>query len=100
MGNGGINMENNQNCCEDTCNTKKPTSGCEMTDMIMHIADHAWAELMKEKMKKEFEKQMGDKMNKVAIASVNASIEYHTHEMEGKIKCEEHKNKLKQAFMA
>jgi hypothetical protein len=33
MGNGGIIMENNLNCCEDTCDIKKPTSGCEMTDM-------------------------------------------------------------------
>ena len=92
-------MENNQSCCQDTSSNQKATSGCEMTDMIMHIADKAWEELMKEKMKKELEKQIGERMNKVAVAGATASIAYHTHLMEAKMKCEEHKTKLKQAFM-
>lgn len=92
-------MEDKEKCCKDECNTQKPKSGCEMTDMIMSLADQAWEELMKEKIKKEFEKQLGERMNKVALAGANASIAYHMHLMEGKVKCEENKNKLKQAFM-
>lgn len=92
--------------CEDnTCkpsdqNCEKPDSGCEMTDMMMCLANDAWADLMKEKMKAELEKARGAKMNKVAAAAVQASITYWEHKMAGKMKCHEAKESMKQAFMS
>lgn len=94
-------MEKEKECSGDKCNesTHGHESGCSMTEMVMRTAEEAWEELLLEKMKKEFEKQMGEKMNKIAAAGVTASIEYHLHMMKGKAKCEEHKSKLKQSFM-
>ena len=99
MGNNQECCNNKHDCCEESRCEEKSSTGCEMTDMMMGIADHAWEELMKEKIKKEFEKQIGERMNKVASASASASIAHHTHMMEGKMKIEEHKTKLRQAFM-
>ncbi len=73
-------------------------SGCEMTDMVMAIADKAWAELMKEKMKAELEKKRGAQMSKVAAAAVDASVAYWSAKMEGKSKREQHKDALRKAF--
>ena len=84
-------------CCSgSSCNK---SSGCEMTDMLMHIADSAWAELMKDKMKKLFETHRGKNMDKLAKASVEASLAYWEHKMKGKMACHENKEKLKQAMM-
>jgi len=50
---------------------------------MLHAADCAWHGLMKDKMKAVLEKERGDKMNKVAELSVQASIEFWTKKMAG-----------------
>ena len=93
--------ECNKGSCEQEsqsqCGSKG--SGCEMTDMMMHLADQAWSQLMIEKMKAEFEKVRGEKMSKIAAASIEVSIDKWEHKMGGKMKCQEGKDKLKAAFM-
>jgi len=93
-------------CDENQCNTEsscqdntKCSSGCEMTDMLMKLADNSWEELMKEKMKKVLETKIGKRMDKTAGVIVQASLDYWQHKMQGKAKCEEHKQKIKAAFM-
>lgn len=92
--------ECNENSCNEQseCSNSKGT-GCEMTDMMMCLADEAWKQLMVEKMKQQFEQQRGEKMNRVAAASIEASIAKWEHKMSGKMKCQEAKGKLKAAFM-
>jgi hypothetical protein len=83
---------------ESDCESE-PKSGCEMTDQMMVLANEAWAELVKEKMKKRFEEVSGEKMNKIALASVEASMAYWQHKMKGKQGCMEHTQKMQQAFL-
>jgi len=75
------------------------STGCEMTDEMMRLGNEAWAELMKEKMKKVYEKKNGEKMNKVAEVVVDGCSGYWHHMMQGKASCEEFKGKLRDAFM-
>lgn len=82
------------NCGPEDCGT-----GCSMTDMILRISEEAWTELMKEKMKKALEAQIGEKMDKTAAAGVAASIAKWQHKMEGMGKCKEHTQKIQQSFM-
>lgn len=71
-----------------------------MMEIVMKIADHAWKDLMKEKMKAEFDKKIGDRMNKVVAATVDASVAKHMHKKEGHQKHMENKKNIEQAFMA
>lgn len=88
-------------CKEEQCEDKnKCSTGCEMTDEMMCLANQAWADLMKEKMKVHFEKINGPKMDKVAKVCVEMCMGYWQHKMSGKAQCEEHKEKIKNAFMS
>ena len=98
-------MECNENKCETTkqssCNTKKSccSSGCPMTDGIFKLAEDAWSELMVEKMKDQFEKLMGPKMDKVASAGVKASITFWENKMKSKGEMHKEFENIKQSFM-
>jgi len=71
-----------------------------MTDLVMKLANKAWEQLLLEKMKKEIEKLHGTGVQKVAEAGVAAGHAQWEHKMTGKMKCHEHKDKIKQAFMS
>jgi hypothetical protein len=62
---------------------------------MMGIADEVWEELMKDKMKKAFEKARGEKMDKAAGLAVEASISYWEGKMKEKAKWSEFEEKLK-----
>ena len=84
-------------CCSESCNE----SSCEESkgDMMMNIANEAWEELMKEKMKSAYEKSIGDKMNRTAMVAVEACIAYWGNKMKEKAACAEFEEKLKKAMM-
>jgi len=89
--------DGSSNCkSSDGCNLN---SGCSMSDEIFSIANEAWRELLKEKMKKEFEKQRGEKMNGIAVVGVEGAMNYWQNMMAGKGATQEFQEKLKQAFM-
>lgn len=60
------NCHSNNTCTpeKDNCHTEK-SSDCDMTEMLMDLANEAWSELLKEKIKKQYEAKIGDKMDKV-----------------------------------
>ena len=93
-------MEDHENSCDtqkkqDSCHS----SGCEMTDKLMHLAEKAWEKLLIEKMKKILEEKNGARMDKVAQATVEATNSYWEHKMKGKTQCHDAKDKIKSAFM-
>lgn len=51
--------------------------------MMLSLADAAWAELMKEKIKILFEKERGSNMDKVAEVATKASMEFWAKKMSG-----------------
>lgn len=71
---------------------------CDMTDMMLGLANQALEELMMKKMKAEWEKLRGKNMEKMAVTSVEASMVYWKHKMEGMYQCEESKQKMQQSF--
>ena len=96
-----------ENCESGKCDTKyhkekncHHNTGCEMTDGMLRLADSAWEELIKEKMKKIFEEQNGERMDKVAQATVDVANAFWQSKMEGMSKCHESKQKIKTAFMS
>ncbi len=79
--------------------------------MIMGMANHAWKELMIEKMKQAYEKKSGKQMDKIAEVGVEYCIRFWSAKMEHKKMkmkgCEakmqqmdEYSDKLMEAFMS
>lgn len=101
-------------CTDNSCNTQKDNScssgyaskkksgcatGCDVTDMVLNIAHDAWEELMREKMKAHYEKNMGEKMDKTAEAAVLATMSHWKNKMKAKAEGMQNVNNLRQTFM-
>ena len=82
-----------QECCTESCGDEKSHS-----DMIMQLANEAWAELMKEKMKSAYEEAVGDRMNKVAKIGVEACMGYWQNKMRSEAASAEFEEKLAKAM--
>jgi len=95
---GGGNCGSGCGCGSQGCG-QNGSSGCEMTDMLMHLSKKAWMELMVEKMKDELQKHNGKKMDKTAAVIVEAANAKWEHKVSGKVQGHEHKEKIKQALM-
>ena len=101
-----IDMETE--CCEDKCCSAGKESCCcecscsesnDLSKMIMQLANEAWGELMKEKMKAAYDKAVGDKMNKAAQVGVEASMAFWSGKMKEKASFAEFEEKLKKAML-
>jgi len=82
-----------ESCCETEC-----CEGQSKAKMMMYLANEAWSELLKDKMKAAYEKSIGDKMNKIAHISVEACIAYWGNKMKESSSWEEFEEKLKAAM--
>ncbi|MFQ5645871.1 MAG: hypothetical protein ACE5GM_02990 [bacterium] len=90
---------------EDVCTcgcAPKPASDecCNMPGKLLSLADQAWEELLKEKMKAEIQKSRGEKMDKIARLVVEADLAKWGHMITGKAKCEEYKQSLKELVIS
>lgn len=91
-----------EKCNENKCSIEKESchdTGCCMTDAMLRLADKAWEELMLEKMKKVFEEHNGEKMNRIAQATVDSANTHWKTKMEAKGNKHTTKMKLQEAFM-
>jgi hypothetical protein len=69
-----------------------------MPEKLLAIADEAWYELLKEKIKKEIEKSCGPRLDKLSKLVAEANNGKWAHEIQGKVKCDEYKRNLKAMF--
>jgi len=94
---------NEKCCCESSGSGCCSNSSCEesmdMGKMMMGLANEAWGELMKEKIKATYEKSIGDKMNKTAQVSAEACVAYWNNKHRDGASCAEFSEKLKKAMM-
>lgn len=78
-----------EGCCKEEGNENGGCCGSEsnydeMTGMMMALSDHAWNELMVEKMKAAWEDARGASMTKMAAVSVEHSMTAWKKKMESK----------------
>lgn len=82
-----------------TCSTETTTCDCcDMPEKLLTLADEAWYELLKEKIKAEILDSCGPRMDKLAKLIAETNHAKWTHEIQGKVKCEEYKGSLKAMF--
>ena len=84
--------------CGDKPRQEQHEEHCHCEEKFMKVADEAWMELLKEKIKAEIEKKQGDSLEKLAEIITKANSEKWRHKITIKSKCEEYKNNLKDFF--
>jgi len=111
--------EEEQKCgCGDNCGCGSSACGCgeadcscgsgcggdsccpedSMPKMMLGLANQAWAELMKEKMRKHYEAARGKRMDAMAKVSVDACLAYWDGKLQQKGQFEEFAKKLQDAM--
>lgn len=69
---------------------------CHCAEMFLHIADEAWKEVLKEKIKDKIIAQKGEHIEKLAELIATANGEKWKHIMTAKAKCNQFKDTLKE----
>ena len=62
----------------------KKDNGCNVIRYMESLADQAWSELFKEKVKSHYEKAIGEKMDQYAEIVANQSVEEWKRKIENK----------------
>jgi hypothetical protein len=76
------------------------TECCEIPEKLLCLADEAWKEVLKDKIKQEIEKSSGQKLSALAKLVAETNQRRWTHLIEGKQKCDEYKQQVKEALLA
>ena len=93
-------MEEGKCQIESTCApSKNYECCCPMPEKLLALADEAWHDLLKEKIKDQISNSCGDNMDKLAKLVAETNKEKWAHTVKGKVKCSEYKDKLKDLFV-
>jgi len=72
--------------------------GCNCAETFLTIADEAWAEVLKDKIKEQIIAHKGEHMEKLAEMIAKANGEKWKHKIASKMKCGKFKDDLKDFF--
>ena len=72
--------------------------GCNCAEKLLEIADEAWAEVLKDKIKAKIIDHKGEHMEKLAEMIAKANGEKWKHKIASKMKCGKFKDDLKEFF--
>lgn len=94
------NCNSKEKCC-CSCHSQKKEGECqsekgheEFSKFLFEIADCAWTEVLKEKIKEHILATQGDRMNELAKMVSEANSQRWKSKMEKKKSCNEFKEKL------
>lgn len=98
-------MDNACDTQKEACSTgaaghKAEAENCDMHEKLLCLADQAWKEVLKEKIKAEIEKTSGQKLNNIAKLVAETNHRRWSHMIEGKQKCEEFKQQLREIMVS
>lgn len=68
---------------------------CDMPEKLLQLADEAWMEVLKEKIKQEIIANGGEKLDEIAKLVAETNCAKWQHMIAGKMHCEEYTSSLK-----
>ena len=89
-GSCSVEQNNSASCTTDEC--------CDMPAQLLCLADEAWRELVKDKLKAAIEESCGEKLDELAKLVSEANAYRWQHKIEAKTKCEEYKSNVRTFF--
>lgn len=87
-----------QGCCEPTASQGSNQDDCcsDMPEKLLHLADEAWMEVLKDKIKKEIiATDGGKKIDEIAKLVVETNCAKWQNMIAGRKQCEEYSDNLK-----
>ena len=87
-----------QDCYQPAASTAEHEEDCcsEMPEKLLQLADEAWMEVLKDKIKKEIITADKGKLDEIAKLVVETNFAKWQNMIADKMKCEEYTEKLKQ----
>jgi hypothetical protein len=76
------------------------TECCDMPEKLLCLADEAWKEVVKDKIKQEIERTAGAKLDALAKLVAETNHKRWAHLIEGKQKCNEFKEQVKEVMLS
>lgn len=95
--NNEFHKEGSCGCGSDNCGCST-TGKCNCADKFLELADAAWTELLKEKIKHKINAKKGEHLEKLAEIVAKANGEKWKNKMSSKTNSQEFKNSLKEFF--
>ncbi len=86
---------------ENTCSTdqgqchEEQNQECNLHEKLLCLADEAWKEVLKDKIKQEIEKSQGAKLNSLAKLVAETNGRKWAYMIQGKKACEEYKTQVR-----
>lgn len=99
---GGGHHEGHEEACSCGCQSKahihehEAEKSCHCAEAFLHIADAAWKEVLKERIKDKIIAQKGEHIEKLAELIATANGEKWKYIMTAKAKCNKFKDNLKE----
>lgn len=90
--------EEEASCCHSHTCHEEHEEGCHFAEQLLEVADQAWMEVVKEKMKKQIESTSGKKLDDLAKIVTEANHARWKGLMAGKHCEENYKEKLRAFF--
>lgn len=87
-------------CTETAATHGGDSECCNAPEKLLCLADEAWKEVLKDKIKQEIEKNSGAKLDALAKLVANANQQKWAYMIEGKQKCESFKDQVKEALLS
>lgn len=87
-------------CAETATQHGGDSECCNMPEKLLCLADEAWKEVVKDKIKQEIEKTAGAKLDALAKLVAETNHKKWTHLIEGKQKCDQFKDQVKEALLS
>lgn len=88
-----------KNDCHDgsaqQCSTVGKEQECNLHEKLLCLADEAWKEVLKEKIKVEIEKSSGEKLTKLAKVVAEANGRKWQFMIQGKKACDDYKHQVR-----
>ena len=87
-------------CAETAAHHASEGECCNAPEKLLCLADEAWKEVLKDKIKQEIEKNSGAKLDALAKLVANANQQKWAHLIEGKQKCDSFKDQVREALLS
>ena len=96
----GSECDVSKEACTATGAPGASTECCDVPEKLLCLADEAWREVVKDKIKREIEKTAGAKLDALAKLVAETNHRRWSHLIEGKQKCDEYKQQVKEALLS
>lgn len=89
-----------QGQCEEGKTSKASSECCDIPAKLLSLADEAWHDVLKEKLKAKIEEHSGEKIDKLASVVATANHKKWSHMIQQKVDCHSYQDEVKAVMLS